>query len=68
MPTAFTADQLSEHAVLSSQAIQRLEAYTFSLVKIIITSGVASLEDLEEARKDLMGYDDLQEYWKSDKT
>jgi hypothetical protein len=61
----FSPEQLSENAIMVSKAVHRLESFAFAMVKILIDSGVATLEEVEAARADLLGYEDLLVYWKS---
>ncbi len=48
---------------LSGKAINRLESYTFSLVKVVLDNGLTGYDDLLSSCADLMQSDTLEEFW-----
>lgn len=53
---------------LASEAINRLEVFLFSLIRVLNQSESITLEQLEEARVLLKDHDDLVAFWKHDET
>ena len=48
---------------LSGQAINRLESFTFSMVKVFLDRELVEFNSLLESQKELMDFDDLHDYW-----
>ena len=48
---------------LSGQAINRLESFTFSMVKVCLDRELVEFKQLLESQKELLGFDDLHDYW-----
>ena len=48
---------------LAGKAINRLESYTFSLVKVVLDNGLTGYDDLLESCTDLMQSETLEEFW-----
>ena len=48
---------------MSGQAINRLESFTFAGVKLGLSKTLFEYQELLDAQGELMGHEDLHEYW-----
>jgi len=48
---------------MAGQAVNRLESFTFVLVDIILKKELATIEEIRDLQKKLMGHEDLNDFW-----
>lgn len=48
---------------MSGQAINRLESFTFTQIKVMLDSELVTFADLTAKQKQLQGFDNLHDFW-----
>jgi hypothetical protein len=55
--------QLLQGFEVSGHAINRLERFTFALVKVLLDREIFSFPEYEKLMEEVMSYDDLTKFW-----